>query len=269
MEAHAVYVTVGGESREATLTLLHFIKDNLHTLKSQLGVSVTVHSVRPKAMQENPMLIKALQSKGITSMPALLTKRGVFLGAQAIMDKYTGDVRRAHESRQHSRESLAPRPDAVASDDIDGYLQRAVMPTGEESDDDEMGESAKMLDEYRKRSAGVGGRPEKPVPARGRPPPAAPPRSQGAPRPVLSGSAPKKMPASMRADNLQTGPAAVMRPAPAPMRAAAMPPPDDDDAIDDDDSGGRMKDEQMLRAMRANSEHSLPESDNESGYGSD
>jgi hypothetical protein len=46
-------------------------------------------------------------------------------------------------------------------------------------------------------------------------------------------------------------------------------PTDDDDAIDDDDSGGRMKDEQMLRAMRANSEHSLPESDDEGGYGSD
>ena len=46
-------------------------------------------------------------------------------------------------------------------------------------------------------------------------------------------------------------------------------PADDDDAIDDEDSGGRMKDEQMLRAMRANSEHSLPESDDEVGYGSD
>lgn len=259
MEAHAVYVTVGGASREATLALLHFIKDNLHTLKTQLGISVTVHSVRPQAMQQNPMLIKALQSKGITSMPALLTKRGVCLGAQAIMDKYTSDVQRAHERQQRARESLAPRPDVVASDDIDGYLQREVMPTGEESDDDEMGESAQMLDEYRKRSAAVGGRADTPLPTRTRPPPAAPPRPQGAQRPVRS-AAPKKMPVSMRADNLQTGPAAMRPPAVAPA---------DDGAIDDDDSGGRMKDEQMLRAMRANSEHSLPESDDEDGYGSD
>jgi hypothetical protein len=49
----------------------------------------------------------------------------------------------------------------------------------------------------------------------------------------------------------------------------APPPADDDDEGGDSDSGGRMKDEQMLRAMRANTEHSLPESDNDSGYGSD
>ena len=261
MESHTLYVTVGDASRGATLTLLHFIKDNLHTIKNELNVTVKVHAIRANDMQ-NPLLLKALQAKGITHMPALLTARGAHMGAQSIMDKYNQDVQATHRARQSAPK--AREQEALSPDDIDGYLQREVS-ADDDDEEDEMGESAQMMSEYHSRNREIADQPRSPLQPRAQ----VPPRSQGQPRAVrgeaaraVRGEAAKKTPGGMRTDNLQMTPTRDQQPRALPRQS----PPSPDDDGDEGDDGGSAKDEQMLRALRANSEHSLPESDDDDSY---
>lgn len=89
---HNLYVQIvppaesDDRSRQLTRDILVFITQNLPRFR-QMGLKVNVNRVRSRDLQ-NPKLVAAMKSRGITRLPALTTPNDVYLGVLEIKSIY-------------------------------------------------------------------------------------------------------------------------------------------------------------------------------------
>jgi len=102
---HKLYVgeeTDGG----ASLSVLRYLAAHKSMLL-QMGIRPRATLVRAADLQ--PRLLAALEKKGITRLPALLTAQSVYTGAQAILDLYDRNIK-AFAAANGTRAPAKPRP---------------------------------------------------------------------------------------------------------------------------------------------------------------
>ena len=193
---HRLYVgeeTDGG----ASLSVLRFLAAHKQTLR-QMGIRIRATLVRAADLQ--PRLVAALEQKKITHLPAVLTTQSVYTGAQAILDLYDRNLK-AFAAANGGRPP-GPRPPAPPNTRAPaGGRAPAGAPAGgrapagdpedpdledflrDSDDEDDLGENANMMDNYRqmvaRRDGGPQGPPRPHTPSRA-------PKNGGAP-----GGAPK------------------------------------------------------------------------------
>lgn len=106
----------------------------------QMGIAVDVMKVEESSLS-NQRLKQAMLSKGIRSLPALKTQKGVYLGVQSIKELYNRNVDDFKRSRKQ---------DTGGDSDLDAYFRRTLDAKAEDDDDDEtaIGESGEMMTQY-------------------------------------------------------------------------------------------------------------------------
>ena len=102
MSEHVLYVRVvapGGDAgaRARTLETLRWRDDNSTSLR-EMGVVMRVERVGGAALAD-PKIVAALAAAGVTSLPALRTPTGVYLGLAAIATLYGNNARAMHAAR--------------------------------------------------------------------------------------------------------------------------------------------------------------------------
>jgi hypothetical protein len=293
---HRLYVgeeTDGG----ASLSVLRFLAAHKQTLR-QMGICIRATLVRAADLQ--PRLVAALEQKKITHLPAVLTTQSVYTGAQAILDLYDRNLK-AFAAANGGRPP-GPRPPAPpnaragargapaggregARDPEDPDLEDFLR---DSDDEDDLGENANMMDNYRqmvaRRDGGPQGPPRPHTPSRA-------PKNGGAPGGARAGGAPggargaptgrPRAPPSRqpsgRADNVRedspeaprrAGGAGAPGPAGGPAGGAAGGARQQN-ASPFEDEEHDPQDDLMEQAWLANREESLAQSDDEGGVPND
>jgi len=195
---HNLYVLVVGgnaaapndrKGRELTLAILKYIHDRLPVF-TKMGVNIRVHKVN-KSDLGNARLVAAMERRGISSLPALVTPNNTYVGNRSIGGVYEKNIAEYQAFRRQGTEAptgIAQDDDALAS------FYRSEMTFEKAADDDGLGndgdgigndgdgigEGGDMMDAYRQMMQRRETRETK-GPGRGQP---APPKRGGAPAPA-------------------------------------------------------------------------------------
>jgi hypothetical protein len=185
MSEHVLYVRVvapGGDAgaRARTLETLRWLDDNSSSLR-EMGVAMRVERVGSAALAD-PKIVAALAAAGVTSLPALRTPTGVYLGLAAIATLYGNNARALHAARatqagpasRRTGAGGAPRPSVDnAEDALENWRTAEISGKGgsgdnNDSDSDGDGDASKkmaaavnaqMMQRSKMTPAGRGGRP--------------------------------------------------------------------------------------------------------------
>jgi hypothetical protein len=138
MNHHQLYVLTGDSaSRSSTLELLKFIHANLAVLKS-MGVVVKVVKIT-KAELSNKRIVKSMQDKGISRLPAMVVPSGkIIIGVERILTVYKNNIT---DYKNMSKQKRSPSTSLG-----DFYKSEIAKQDGDE--DEEFGESGGMISSY-------------------------------------------------------------------------------------------------------------------------
>ena len=174
----------GQQARQRTLEILYYIDSRLAIFR-EMRLRVRVHKVRGGDLHQ-PRLRTAMERRGISSLPALVTPNNTYLGVSAIGGVYEKNCRDFAAWKQKSRGIGAGRapPPLRPEEDLASFYRREMGggdDDGPEDGDDAMGEGGDIMDSYRammaqretgrappRKGGGRGVRPEA-VPSRGAP----------------------------------------------------------------------------------------------------
>jgi hypothetical protein len=126
---HNIYVYGAGDSRRLTLSLLRYIHTNLKLL-TEMGVQIRVHKISEHVLQ-TPRVVEAMEARGITSFPALVTPSGVFLGNRGITTFYERNIQKfnAWTNRRAATVGRRQRQTDPEEDDLTNYYNSEMRPT--------------------------------------------------------------------------------------------------------------------------------------------
>ncbi|NBQ70852.1 MAG: hypothetical protein EBU46_19280, partial [Nitrosomonadaceae bacterium] len=133
---HRVYVgeeTDGG----ASLSVLRFLAAHKPTLR-RMGIRVRATLVRAADLQ--PRLVAALDKKGISRLPALLTTQSVYIGAQSILELYDRNLQAFAAATGGRAPGPRPPPNARGADSEGEEDARGLADFLRDSDDEDLGE---------------------------------------------------------------------------------------------------------------------------------
>lgn len=127
MPVHTLYMLIGDEgSTRNNNELLYFIKSSLPMLQ-QMMITVKVETLTVNDLA-NTVLQKALSSKGINKLPALVTPLNVYFGKNDIIKIYSTKVGEFNAAKQQQK--------AVQNKTPDEQLSSYYMDAMNEKDDD-------------------------------------------------------------------------------------------------------------------------------------
>lgn len=145
----------GWQARQRTLEILHYIDSRLGVFH-EMRLFVRVHKVRGGDLRQS-RLKAAMERRGISSLPALVTPNNTYLGVSAIGGVYEKNCRDFAEWKQKQpgggpgRPPLPLRPE----EDLASFYRREMGGgdgedgDGDGDDDDAMGEGGDIMDSYR------------------------------------------------------------------------------------------------------------------------
>ena len=264
MTAHSLYVQAADSDNEATMAVLRFIVRHISVVR-QMGVKLRAHKISAADLQDD-RLVAALQKRGVTRLPALVTPSQAYLGAQSIIDLYQRNIKEFTAQGPGAGPRAGPgagprgRP-APPPTDLDSFFHQEMHGSDgnvDLQDDDGMGEGSNMMDTYRqmvaRREGGAAGPPRPHTPRRNPgergTTPRAPPKMGGRPDNVRDDHDDIQDTVDQLARNVRGPP-----PRAAPPPRPAPPPPAGTPQFDDDDEHNP-QDDLMERAYLANMEDS-------------
>jgi hypothetical protein len=126
---HNIYVYGAEDGGRLTLSLLRYIHANLKLL-TEMGVQIRVHKISDHALQ-TPRAVEAMEARGITSFPALVTSSGVFLGNREITTFYGRNIQKFHawKNRRAATVGRRQRQTDPEEDDLTNYYNSEMRPT--------------------------------------------------------------------------------------------------------------------------------------------
>ena len=134
---HDIYVYGAGDGRQLALSLLRYVHAKLR-LFTEMGVRIRVHKISERVLQ-TPRVVEAMESRGITSLPALVTPTDVFLGNLEITAFYERNIRK-FDAWGRKAPAVRGRADPEEADELTNYyntemrLARLDVPAGTEDD---------------------------------------------------------------------------------------------------------------------------------------
>ncbi len=149
---HILFVKIDEDDEQnnkLTLALLKYINNNLQHIR-QMNIKLKVIKILSIQLK-NKDLIKTLNSKGITRIPALLTKNNVYIGCLKIKELYSNNIKRFYDSTKKKKK------DEFDSEDLDSYYRKGMQIKEHEKDDDGIGENS-VTDMMRNYNRAVQGR---------------------------------------------------------------------------------------------------------------
>lgn len=170
MATHSLYVQAADSDNEATMSVLRFIVRHISVIR-QMGVKLRAHKISVADLQDD-RLVAALQKRGVTRLPALVTPSQAYLGAQSIIDLYQRNIKEFTAS-QGPGAGPRGRPAPPPPTDLDSFFHQEMHGSdgnADLQDDDGMGEGSNMMDTYRqmvaRREGGAAGPPRPHTPRR-------------------------------------------------------------------------------------------------------
>lgn len=135
MTTHELFiVNYAGQKRESVIQLLQFIS-SIKKVLDRMEIKIDITTIE-ESMMQNPKLVAALQSRGITALPALCTARNKYFGRTEITRVYSENVT---EFLKSARQSGAQHDDNPQDSILDDYYANAIKQP-EIGDDDQAGE---------------------------------------------------------------------------------------------------------------------------------
>ena len=262
MAAHSLYVQAADADNEATLGVLQFIVRHISVIR-QMGVKLRAHKISAADLQDD-RLVAALQKRGVTRLPALVTPNQAYQGAQTIIELYQRNIKEFSAQRTPN-----PRARPTAPTDLDSFFHQEMHGSDgnvDLQDDDGMGEGSNMMDTYRqmvaRREGGVAGPPRPHAPRRNPDEaPRAPPKMGGRPDNVRDDGDDIQDTVDQLARNVRgppaRGPPARGPPPPPPPPTRGPPPTQGPPPQFDDEEEHNPQDDIMERAYLANMEDSI------------
>lgn len=127
-------------NKNISLSLLQYVYDNLHMLK-RIGVSVRIYKIYDADIQ-NEKITTALAARGIESLPALITPKGVYIGYSAIKNLYDKNIKDFLSSgSKMSKQQIAGETENGEEIDLQDYYDKEMkIDEGDDQDEQEFGE---------------------------------------------------------------------------------------------------------------------------------
>lgn len=142
MSYHQLYVLTGDpSSRSSTLNLLKFIHGNIQVLKN-MGVVVKVIRITKEDLG-NKRIVKSMQDKGISRLPAMIIPSGkIIIGVERILTTYKSNI------SEFAKTNKVPVKSPSSSL---GDFYKSQIAKGDDDDDEEdssFGEGSGMITSY-------------------------------------------------------------------------------------------------------------------------